>query len=88
MPARVANSLLRAVPAAQALMAIHSSIRNNAPSSANCGVIERVGSTDWGRNAVKIRIALGLLGPSLMPPCLEGLLSADAVEKVGHGFRS
>jgi hypothetical protein len=50
------------LPPEYALMAIHSSIRNNAPSSENCGITARVGPTDWGTNAVKIRIALGLLG--------------------------
>jgi hypothetical protein len=47
-------------------MAIHSSTRNNAPNTANCGDTAWVESTNWGRNAVKIRMAYGLLEPSLI----------------------
>lgn len=41
-------------------IAIHSSARNSNPSSVNWEPTSTVGSTNWGKNAVKIRMALGL----------------------------
>jgi len=47
-------------------MATTSSVRNRAPSTANWAEMPWVGSMNWGRKAVKMRMAFGLLVTSLI----------------------